>query len=88
MNNILRFLGFNAEDKVTRFKGVITSVSFDLYGCVQFLINPGLNKDGVLESSNWFDVSRVDIKVTVPPVMESPDFTDYINQGPESKPVF
>lgn len=27
-------LGLKAEDKVTGFKGVITTLSFDLYGCV------------------------------------------------------
>lgn len=46
----ISLLGLEAQDLVTGFKGIITSISFDLYGCVQAVINPGLNKDGELSS--------------------------------------
>ncbi len=51
------------EDKVTKAKGVVDSISFDLYGCVQAGVNPGLDKDKKQMDCKWFDVSRLTIKV-------------------------
>ena len=31
----LELLGQKVEDKVTGFRGVVTTISFDLYGCIQ-----------------------------------------------------
>ncbi len=42
----LELLGLKCEDRVTGFKGVIISMTFDLYGCVQAIVDPGMNKDG------------------------------------------
>ena len=42
----LEILGFRVTDKVTGLTGVAVSVSFDLYGCIQVIVNPGLDKDG------------------------------------------
>ena len=55
----LNLLGMKVEDKVTGFKGVVASISFDLYGCVQAIVNPGADKDGKLMEQCWFDVSRL-----------------------------
>ena len=38
--NELKLLGLKVKDKVTGFTGIITSVSFDLYGCIQVIITP------------------------------------------------
>lgn len=81
----LKLLGLRATDKVTGYTGVITSVSFDLYGCVQVIINPGVGQDGKLKDCLWFDVSRLTIGSTKP-VMPLPDF-DVVSVGPESKPI-
>jgi hypothetical protein len=87
----LELLGMKAEDKVTGFKGVITSISFDLYGCVQALINPGADKDGKLRDQSWFDVARLTL-LGVEPVMDRPDFQlEQIvegKKGPAEKPAF
>lgn len=87
----LELLGMKAEDKVTGFKGVITSVSFDLYGCVQALINPGADNDGKLKDQSWFDVARLTV-IGAGPVMERPDFQlEQIvegKKGPAEKPAF
>lgn len=87
----LGILGFKVEDRVTGFSGVATSVSFDLYGCVVVLVNPGLNADGKLGESCWFDRARLKITDTLP-VMEAPnfDFGDVAEgkKGPENKPGF
>ncbi|MTI12140.1 hypothetical protein [Sansalvadorimonas verongulae] len=81
VTNHIELLGLKAEDSVTGFKGVITSVSFDLYGCVQAVITPPVNKDGEVQSGNWFDVSRIKINGKKP-VMQRPDFiAGYIAEG-------
>jgi hypothetical protein len=60
------WLGYNCRDKVTGFEGVVDSVSFDLYGCVQVSLLPQQthgNKDWV--PGHWFDVKRVEKLSTV-----------------------
>jgi hypothetical protein len=54
-------LGLPATDKVTGFQGVISSVSFDLYGCIQVALTPPIDKDGKLVDGRWFDVNRLHI---------------------------
>jgi hypothetical protein len=69
----LEKLGLKVEDRVTGFKGVCTSVSFDLYGCVQAAINPGLDKDEKPRDGMWFDIARLQV-LDPSPVMVAPDF--------------
>lgn len=57
----LEFLGMPARDKVRGMSGVITSVCFDLSGCVQAAIAPPLDKDGKLPDAVWHDVQRLEI---------------------------
>ena len=79
------------EDKVTGFKGVVASISFDLYGCVQAIVNPGADKDGKLMEQGWFDVSRLAI-IGEDPVMDRPNFEFGLQaegkQGAAEKPKF
>ena len=37
-------LGMTGQDRVSGVVGVITSVDFDLYGCIQYLIRQRLRK--------------------------------------------
>jgi len=76
----LDLLGHRVEDKVTKAQGVVASIGFDLYGCVQALVNPGLDKDGIIKDSRWFDVSRLMV-LTKKPVMERPNF----EYGPQAE---
>jgi len=69
----LDLLGLKVEDKVTGFKGVVASVSFDLYGCVQAIVNPGAGSDGKLMEQCWFDISRLKVVDEIP-VMKRPNF--------------
>ena len=69
----LDLLGMKVEDKVTGFKGVVASISFDLYGCVQAIVNPGVDATGKAMDHNWFDIAR--LKVTSDePVMDRPNY--------------
>jgi hypothetical protein len=64
-------LGYRAKDKITGLEGVISSVCFDLYGCVQAAISPPA-KDGSIPDGRWFDVQR--LEVSGDRVMSPPDF--------------
>jgi len=85
-------LGLKAKDKVTGFKGVITSVCFDLYGCIQVAITPPAKSDADdLKNGHWFDINR--IIASTDRVMDSPNFDakgttpqDY-SHGPSVKPA-
>lgn len=82
-------LGMPCKDKVTGLTGVVTSIGFDLYGCVQAIVHPGLDDNGKLKDTLWFDVARLEITSDTP-VMERPDFDQgYIaegRKGPADKP--
>lgn len=87
----LDLLGLKVEDKVNGIVGIVTCVGFDLYGCVQAIVNPGKGKDGKLEESVWLDVSRLKILCETP-VIPVPDY-DYGpvaegKKGPAEKPRF
>lgn len=69
----LTLLGLPVVDRVTGFAGVVTSVGFDLYGCIQAIVNPGIDRGtGAPRDSQWFDVNR--LKVTGKAVMDRPEF--------------
>jgi hypothetical protein len=74
MNDHLSLLGFKVKDVVTGFSGVVTSISFELYGCVQGLVNPGLDETGKQKDPYWFDLSRLQ-KTSKRPVMKAASFS-------------
>ena len=60
---------------------VQTCVSFDLYGCIQVVVAPQVDKDSKSEDSGWFDVTRIEI-LSDEPVMQLPDFSaGYVAEG-------
>lgn len=69
----LDLLGMRVEDQVTGFKGVVATVGFDLYGCIQAIVNPGIDNEGKLRDSQWFDVNRLRV-TSDEPVMKRPEF--------------
>jgi hypothetical protein len=80
----LGLLGLRVTDKVTGFSGVVTSIAFDLYGCVQAVVKPPVGEDGKQRDGEWFDVARLHL-ASVVPVMDRPEkFT--LNNGPSEKP--
>lgn len=86
----IELLGYDAEDKITGFKGVIESVCFDLYGCIQVCLKPKLDKEGKIPDSYWFDVTRIKIKGTKCIVAMPSFYEGYIaegKKGPANKPT-
>lgn len=67
-------MGLKVRDRVLGFSGVATSVSYDLYGCVQaYVIPSGVGKDGKIQDGAWFDTHRLEI-LSEKPVMDQPEF--------------
>jgi hypothetical protein len=68
-------LGKKVRDKVSGAEGVATSISFDLYGCIQVVVHPGVDKDGKQKECHWYDFARLTVLSEVP-VMDQPEFED------------
>jgi len=60
VNEHLKLLGSVMRDKVTGITGMVDSISFDAYGCVQASLRPKALKDGTLTDGRWFDVKRLE----------------------------
>lgn len=71
-------LGLHGKDVVTSFEGMVASVTFDAYGCVQVLLTPGI-KDGKPQDSFWYDIKRIEFGKRI---MKAPNF-DLIGYGKE-----
>jgi hypothetical protein len=74
MKESVGLLGLKVKDVVTGFSGVVSSVSFDLYGCIQVVVTPFVAKDGSLGDGRWFDAKRLKV-LEKTPVMEVPTFS-------------
>jgi len=89
----LDLLGMKVKDRITGFNGVVATVGFDLYGCVQAIVNPGLDEKGDIRESRWFDVNRL-IVTDTEPVMDRPNFEwtpqsiSEAGKGPAERPAF
>lgn len=66
-------LGRKATDKITGVDGVITSLSFDLYGCITCILTPHIKDNDKNIEAKWYDIQRLDIDYN-DKVMHSPDF--------------
>lgn len=86
----IELLGLKGKDKITGFSGIIDSICFDLYGCIQVSLKPPMDNDGKIPDGFWFDVTRLDI-TSDKRAMDSPDFyKGYVaegKKGPASKPT-
>ncbi len=69
-------LGTQMKDAVTGFKGMVDSVCFDAYGCVQISLKPAIDAKGKMPDAYWFDVKRLKAFGTrlmpVPPFFTTP----------------
>ena len=86
----MKLLGLEVEDKVTGMKGVVSSVVFDLYGCIQATITPKVTKNNEKGVAYWYDVTRLKV-LKKTPVMRRPNFDKgYVSEGKKGcaeKPV-
>lgn len=80
MREHLKLLGCKVRDVVTGFEGIVETVGFDLYGCIQAVVKPGLDDKGQIQDGRWLDVKRL-IAISQP-VMVAPRF-DQLAAGAE-----
>lgn len=66
-------LGLKVRERVTGIEGIVTSISFDLYGCIMGLVTPSAKNKTERVDSHWFDMKRLQI-LSKKPVMKCPDF--------------
>jgi hypothetical protein len=79
-NKHFDLLGLAVQDRVTGLKGVVTSLSFDLYGCIQAAVTAPA-KDGKVDYGVWLDITRLKI-LNRNRVMDLPDFNQgYVAEG-------
>lgn len=82
-------LGYRFRDRVSGATGVGTQISFDLFGCTEFALHTGLDKDGIPVAGFWYDISRMerlpDARVMQPPPITAAKPQDHAH-GPANKP--
>lgn len=85
----LHLLGLKCRDRVTESEGIVTSVSYDLFGCIQAVLSPATDKDGKRPEAFWYDTKRLEV-LDQTPVMTVPDFSkEAVSEPPggESHPL-
>lgn len=89
----LDLLGKTVKDKVTGYTGVVVSVCFDLFGCIQAAVKPPVDKDGKIGDGYFIDVNRLvvtsETRVMPVPEWEAPawgDKPETHKHGPADKP--
>lgn len=91
----LDLLGRRVRDRVTGATGVVESISYDLYGCIQAVVRSAVSKDGSVPDGRWFDVARLELEnAKAQPVMPRPAFVSASSplaaagqRGPADKPL-
>lgn len=73
MEKHFSLLGMRVEDRVTGLTGVVTSLSFDLYGCIQALLHPGIDSELKIRDLQWLDVVRLKV-ISNNPVIDRPEY--------------
>lgn len=86
MKEHLKLLGLTVQDMVTGFTGVVVCISFDLYGCVQAVVQPGVDSNKGTPEGRWFDTKRLKPKAGTKPVMAVPTFESV--PGGDAHPAF
>lgn len=85
----LELLGSQMRDKVTDAKGMVESVTFDAYGCVQALLRCKVTAEGGVPKQYWVDIKRLlpdgERIMPVPPHFTTPPGKE---AGPADKPAF
>lgn len=92
----MELMGMRVRDRISGFTGIVVSVAYDLYGCIQATVHPGMDdKQEKMKDQHWFDINRLEVLGPGDdPVMPIPDFEAVIEggrpkrheQGPAEKP--
>jgi hypothetical protein len=76
----INLLGLKGRDRVTGYRGTVTTAAFDLYGCVQLHLSPDANGEtGKLDAGHFFDVHRIEVEENNR-VMPVPAFRELVTE--------
>lgn len=67
-------LGKRVKERVSKLEGIATAVSFDLYGCVQVLVNHGIDDIEKPTPQVWYDMNRMEV-LSDEPIIAVPVWT-------------
>ena len=81
----INLLGLKVEDKITKATGIVTSISYDLYGCIQAIITLDAGTENRESLNQWYDIKRLKI-LDDTPVLDTPDW-NVEEIGCECKPL-
>lgn len=63
-------MGSTVEDIITGFRGTVTGLVTYITGCDRALVAPrGLDNDGKIRDSEWWDVQRLVVDTSVPRIV-------------------
>lgn len=90
-SEVIDMLGREGKDKITGVKGIISSISFDLYGCIQVVLTPSkVKENSEIVFAGWFDINRIELtkkkRTMVPPSYETKYSSSKDVHGPAAKP--
>lgn len=78
-------LGQRVRDKVTGFSGVAVGTAQHITGCDTVGVNPGIDKDGKLGDTQWFDWTRLEV-IDARSVMDPAEIPGPARGGPQEHP--
>ncbi len=85
MKNHLELLGYKVRDSVSGIEGVVSSICFDISGCIQGAVKLPAGKDGKMGESYWVDLKQLE-KVSKWPVTAVSTYD--VVPGSQAKPAF
>lgn len=62
-------MGTEVKDTITGFSGKVVARCEYITGCNQYLITPGVDKEGSLRDSTWVDEQRIELVPDTQPVI-------------------
>lgn len=74
LKQYFEWMGKPVKDRIRGTEGIVTSINFDLYGCVQVCITPKQNADGKAPEQVWCDVQRLSADDNAEPVIPLPQY--------------
>lgn len=71
----LGLLGMRVRDAVSGFEGVVESIAYDLYGCIQAVVRPPVSKEkpNDIPDGRWLDCKRL-VVLDRKAIMDVPNF--------------
>lgn len=54
-------MGMEVRDKITGFRGIVTGVTFWLFGCARMCVKPKVDESGKECPEGWFDENQLEV---------------------------